>query len=139
MKKTIALWPATLMILISTGSLIAHHSLSEFDTTKPVRVKGTIVLFERVNPHTVLFVDEKREDGQIQRWAVDGPAVTQLDRMGLDKNALKIGGVVEACGYVTRRRRIPKNDTHRSQCQSQSDGSNHRLGPAPERRTAGAA
>ena len=45
---------------------------------------------------------EKGEDGQTQRWAVDGPAVNQLDRMGLDKNALKIGGTVEACGYVTR-------------------------------------
>ena len=102
MKQSMAAWTALVMMIISASSLVAHHSLSEFDTTRPVRVRGTIVLFERVNPHTILFIDEKGEDGQTQRWAVDGPAVNQLERMGLDKNALKIGGVVEACGYVTR-------------------------------------
>jgi hypothetical protein len=112
MKQTMAAWTAMAIILISANSLVAHHSLSEFDTTRPVLVRGTIVLFERVNPHTILFIDEKGEDGKIQRWAVDGPAVNQLDRMGLGKNALTIGGAVEACGYVTREGVEPRRTIH---------------------------
>ena len=35
MKKTMAAWTAMVMMLISASSLVAHHSLSEFDTTRP--------------------------------------------------------------------------------------------------------
>jgi hypothetical protein len=67
MKKRMAGWTAAVVVLASAGSLVAHHSLSQFDTTKAVRVKGAIFRFERVNPHSILFVDQKGEDGQIQR------------------------------------------------------------------------
>ena len=59
MKKTMAAWMAVVLMIVSASSLAAHHSLSQFDTTTAVRVKGTIVLVERVNPHTILFVDRK--------------------------------------------------------------------------------
>src|SRR5215831_2148696 len=100
-KKIIAAATATILMLVLAGPLAAHHSLSEFDTTTAVRVKGVIVLFDRVNPHSILFVDEERANGQIQRWAVDGPAARQLSRMGLDKEAFRAGDVVEVWGYAT--------------------------------------
>jgi hypothetical protein len=102
MKKVMAAWTATLAVLASAGSLAAHHSLAQFDTNTPVRVKGVIVLFERVSPHSILFVDQEVGNGRIQRWAVEGPSGIQLTRMGFDKAALKAGDVIEACGYVTR-------------------------------------
>ena len=102
MKKMIATWIAAIAVLASAGSMSAHHSLAQFDTTTPVLVKGTVVLFERVNPHSLIFLDQTREDGQIQRWAVDGPGPTQLDRMGVDKDFLKAGDVIEVCGFVTK-------------------------------------
>jgi len=101
-KKTIAAATATILMLALAGPLAAHHSLSEFDTTTAVRVKGVIVLFDRVNPHSILFVDEEYANGKIQRWAVDGPGALQLTRMGIDKEALKAGDVIEVCGYATR-------------------------------------
>ena len=101
-EKKIAAAIATILTLALAGPLAAHHSLSDFDTTTAVRVKGVIVLFDRVNPHSILFVDEERASGQIQRWAVDGPGALQLTRMGIDKEAFKAGDVIEVCGYVTR-------------------------------------
>src|SRR5215471_14892777 len=101
-KKKMAAAIATILMLALAGPLAAHHSLSEFDTTTAVRVKGVIVLFDRVNPHSILFVDEQSASGHIQRWAVDGPGALQLTRMGIDKEALKAGDVIEVCGYVTR-------------------------------------
>jgi len=101
-KKTIAASTATILVFALAGTLAAHHSLSEFDTTTAVNAKGVIVLFDRVNPHSILFVDEESARGHIQRWAVDGPGALQLTRMGIDREALKVGDVVEVCGYVTR-------------------------------------
>jgi hypothetical protein len=102
MKKTTATLLGGVWIIVMVSSLAAHHSLSQFDTTTAVRVKGTIARIELVNPHSIIFVDQKGVDGQSQRWAVEGPGVTQLARSSFNKESLKVGDVIEACGYVTK-------------------------------------
>jgi hypothetical protein len=101
MKKILAA-SAILVMFVSAGSLLAHHSLTNFDTTKAVRVKGTIVQFHQINPHSFIFLDEKGADGQIRRWAVEGPSILQLNRRGFAKDVLKPGDVVEVCGYAPK-------------------------------------
>jgi len=102
MKKTMSGWAAALMVLASAGSLVAHHSLANYDTKTAVTVTGTIYLIERINPHSIIFVDQKAADGQIQRWAVEGPGILQLERKGISKDAFKVGDVIVACGYVPK-------------------------------------
>ena len=97
MKK---MWTAWLVAFVSTGAVLAHHSLANFDTTTAVRVKGTIVEFRQINPHSFIFLDQKGTDGQLRRWAVEGPSILQLNRKGFSKDVLKPGDVVEVCGYV---------------------------------------
>jgi len=101
-KNMNAGWLAVLVALVSAGSLPAHHSLANYDTTKAVRVKGTIVQFQRINPHSVIFLDEKGTDGQTHRWAAEGPSILQLMRSGFAKDVLKPGDVVEVCGYLPK-------------------------------------
>ena len=92
---------AVLFSLLPAGSLLAHHSLGNHDPT-PVRVQGTIVQIHLINPHSIIYVEEKGADGQtIRRWAVEGPSVVQLRRQGLE-HALKPGDVVGVCGYVPK-------------------------------------
>ena len=102
MKKMTTGWLAVLVALVSAGSLLAHHSLTNYDTTKAVRVKGTIVQFQQINPHSFIFLDQKGTDGQTHRWAVEGPSILQLNRSGFAKDVLKPGDVVEVCGYVPK-------------------------------------
>jgi hypothetical protein len=102
MKRVIAGGTAGVLMLAATGSLLAHHSLARFDTTTAVRVKGVIVLVAWVNPHSVLYVDEKRPDGRTQRWAAEGPGLLQLDRRAIGKDAFKVGDVIEVCGYTLK-------------------------------------
>ncbi len=40
MKTMTIRWLAVVGALLSAGSLLAHHSLSNYDTTKAVHVKG---------------------------------------------------------------------------------------------------
>jgi len=89
------------LLLASAGALDAHHSLAQFDTTTAVRVRGTIVLLQLVNPHSLIFLDQFNKDGRVQRWAVEGPTPRTLMRLGA-KAALKPGDVIEVCGYVTK-------------------------------------
>ena len=105
MRRMTKGWLAVLVTLVSAGSLLAHHSLGNFDTTKAVRVKGTIVQFNLINPHSILFLEEKVQDANPRRWAVEGPSVILLSRSGFTKDSLKVGDVVEICGY------LPKENT----------------------------
>jgi len=102
MKKMTTGCLAALVTLLSAGSLLAHHSLANYDTTKAVRVKGTIVQFNQMNPHSFIYLEERGADGQTRRWALEGPSVRQLVRSGFTKDVLKTGDVVEVCGYLPK-------------------------------------
>ena len=102
MKRTRTRWFAVLVAIVPAGSVLAHHSLANFDTTKAVRVKGTIVRLHEINPHSFLYVDGTEADGPVRRWAIEGPSIAQLTRRGFAKDALKPGTVVEVCGYLPK-------------------------------------
>ena len=48
------------------GRLSAHHAVRRFDTTTPIRVKGTVVRYTWANPHSVIIV-QKAEGGETIR------------------------------------------------------------------------
>jgi hypothetical protein len=91
----------------------------QFDTTTPLWVKGTVVRFDLVNPHVRFFLDQAREDGQTQRWAVDGPPSNNLARMGIGPDFLKAGDVIEVCGFALKTE-VESQRTH-SQASSKPD------------------
>src|SRR6185503_13159907 len=99
MKPLMTVWLAVLVVLMSAGAGLAHHSLANHDTTKAVRVKGTIVQFHPINPHSFIYLEERAPDGQIRRWAIEGPSGLQLARRSLEK-VVKPGDVIEVCGYA---------------------------------------
>jgi hypothetical protein len=98
MKKTIAIRAAVLAALACAGSLQAHHSGSMYDPT-PVWVKGTVVRFEGINPHTITTLEERSAGGQARHWAVEGPGQFQLDGMGIGMDVPKVGDVIEFCAF----------------------------------------
>jgi hypothetical protein len=102
MKKLTTGWLAVLVALVAAGSLQAHHSLANFDTTKAVRVKGTVVKFHEINPHSFIILDQKDTDSVTRRWAIEGPSLLQLKRRGVASDVPKPGDVVEVCGYAPR-------------------------------------
>ena len=94
------------LAIVSAASLTAHHSLGNHDTTTAVRVKGTVVQFHRLNPHSFIFLEGSDASGTRQRWAVEGPSAFQLARTGIAHDVLKPGDVVEVCGYLPKERTI---------------------------------
>ena len=95
-------WAVVALLIMSAGVIEAHHSLTQIETDTAVTIKGTITRFERVNPHSYLYVDQETADGRVEQWAVEGPSEFQLNRRGLGRDVLKAGETIKACGYVLK-------------------------------------
>jgi Family of unknown function (DUF6152) len=96
-----------LMAFLILGALaapvFAHHSeAGEYDSTRPVKVTGTIKKVEWQNPHIWFYVDVKEEDGKITTWGFSGAPPGALMRRGITKDVLKIGAVVHVEGSRAR-------------------------------------
>lgn len=78
---------------------LAHHAFSaEFDTTKPVTLKGVVTKIEWMNPHAWFYVDVKTDSGEIEHWQFETGAPNELVRRGWHKNDLKVGDEVTVQG-----------------------------------------
>jgi hypothetical protein len=64
-----------------------------------VTVSGTVTSYEWGNPHVMMGLDVKAEDGSTEKWNVGGPSTTRMEANGWDKTTLKPGDVITATGF----------------------------------------
>jgi len=82
---------------------LAHHSFAaEFDATKVVHLEGTVVQFAWVNPHSWIYMDVKKADGNVDHWKIEGGAPSLLLRRGWTKNSVQAGVKVVVNAYQAR-------------------------------------
>lgn len=103
MARTLGWAPAAVGILIATLQLPAHHAFSaEFDTKKPVKLRGIVAKVEMVNPHCWIYVDVKNEDGTTTQWMLEAGSPNVLIRRGFTKTALPKGTEVIFEGFQAK-------------------------------------
>ena len=79
-----------------------------FELSTPIWVKGTVVAYEPIAPHVMIYLDETNADGQVQRWRIEGPWLTRLgwihENNGIadGRDFFKPGDVIEVCGFDFR-------------------------------------
>jgi hypothetical protein len=78
--------------------LSAHHSWP-VDNTRLVTVKGTVVEFAWENPHPMITLEVKTDDGKVEKWTVGGPAISRMEANGWTKSTVKPGDVITGMGY----------------------------------------
>ena len=100
MKICIVLILQAVCLLSPTLLAVAHHSFAaEFDDKQPVRLEGTVVKFEFMNPHSWVHVEVKNPDGTVAQWAVETGSTNALFRQGWRKDSLRAGDHVTIDGY----------------------------------------
>ena len=92
------LFALAIVAIAAASPLLAHHSWP-VDTSRAVTVSGTVTSYEWGNPHVMLGLDVKTENGRIEKWNVGGPSTTRMEANGWDKGTLKPGDVITATGY----------------------------------------
>jgi hypothetical protein len=84
-----------------SGSLaLAHHAFSsEFDATKPVKLRGKITKMEWVNPHAWMHLRVIDDNGDAHDWMIEAGPPGALVRRGWTKTSVRPGTEVLVEGY----------------------------------------
>jgi hypothetical protein len=67
--------------------------------TQLVTVKGTVLGFTWSNPHPMITLEVKSDDGKVERWQVGGPAINRMEANGWTRTTVKAGDVITGIGY----------------------------------------
>ena len=90
-------------VLLSGMAAYAHHSqAAQYDTSKQVKIEGTLVQFQLRNPHAFIQVEAPDENGSLVRWSIEWGGVGQLNGQGVTRTTLKYGDIVVITAQPSR-------------------------------------
>jgi hypothetical protein len=83
---------------------MAHHSFAaEFDSTKPIKLTGSVTKIEWMNPHAYFYIDVKDDKtGQTANWGLEMGSPNGLMRQGWTRNSMKVGDMVTVEGSAAK-------------------------------------
>ncbi len=103
MRTAIAVAVSCIGMLLASAPASAHHAFAaEFDSTKPVKLRGTVTKMDWINPHSWIHVDVKNSDGTVTNWMIECGSPNTLFRRGLTKDSLPAGTEVMVDGYLAK-------------------------------------
>jgi hypothetical protein len=98
MKAAFASLVAGLALLAPVGALAHHSFAAEYDTKKPVTLKGTVSKVEWTNPHARFYIDVKDDSGAVTTWNLELASPNVLVRQGWNRHTLNVGDMVTVEG-----------------------------------------
>ena len=96
-KKTVINTAKMLLTtLLATSAFLstpvqAHHSTSAFDTTKVIRIEGTVKQFRWTNPHASIKIEGDASEGPDGLWTIEMTAPNSLLSSGWKRTTIKEG------------------------------------------------
>jgi Family of unknown function (DUF6152) len=72
----------------------AHHGNVGYDVAKTITLHGTATSFDWANPHCLLHMDVKDDNGNVQRWTLEMAPPSILSHRGWTKDSIRPGDQV---------------------------------------------
>ena len=95
MKNSLGVRSLVMIGLLTVSvPLFAHHGNASYGNAKQLTVKGNVTEWVWLNPHTLLKIDVKDEDGKVVNWVVEWSAPSSLINFGINKQTFKPGDEV---------------------------------------------
>ncbi len=85
-------------LLIAAVPLSSHHRWPVNRSTE-VTVEGTVTGYRWSNPHVMIDLDVRNDDGAVEKWEVGGPSLNRMRNNGWDRDTLKAGDVITGTGF----------------------------------------
>lgn len=89
-------------LALSSGLGWAHHSDAVYDMTRMTILKGTVTEHQLVNPHQVIRMKVRDNEGAVTPWTLVGAVVSANRAAGWTKDTLKAGDEVTVYGFAYR-------------------------------------
>ena len=84
-NRIVAVWLGV-AVLISVTSLMAHHSPSAiFDMKNKITLKGSVTKVDWVNPHIVVYMDAKGDNGSVESWKFESNPPRWFTKVGVTR------------------------------------------------------
>ena len=91
-------WLCVAGLLLMSGSALGHHSDAGRYEETLTTVKGAVVQVQLINPHSMLILEVKDENGKPVLWRGELGSPAQLKQLGWVSGAIKVGDTVTMRG-----------------------------------------
>lgn len=103
MKRTCTTWLVAALLVTAALPALAHHSFAVFfDESRTLSITGVVQEFQFRNPHGLIRLTVKGEDGSEQSWKAETNSPSILERRGWKRDSLKPGDVITVDGWPAR-------------------------------------
>ena len=96
---------ATFFLVVSVliaAPAFAHHGAAAFDMGTTLTLKGTVSEFRFINPHVLISINSKDENGQMQTWTGELTSPNNLTRAGWSTKTLQVGQQLTMVGSPSK-------------------------------------
>ena len=96
--KVLIVVPAIVSVFLFSSALSAHHASRQVYEGKSVTLMGVVTDYEWANPHSVLSIAVKDQNGRVAEWHAEILPPSEMLRAGWTKESVKPGDEVTLTG-----------------------------------------
>jgi DNA/RNA endonuclease YhcR with UshA esterase domain len=89
-------------LVVCSERALAHHGGGAYDAAHPLTVTGTVKDFQFIQPHPLITLEVKDDQGAVTEWSVEMTAPNHLVHYGWNGKKLKPGDQVTVTGLPSK-------------------------------------